>query len=118
MKSAKRGNNTSGGGVEVTNVSGQGIWILLQRGEFFLPFDQFPWFREATIANILHVEQPHPGHLYWPGLDVDIDVDSVEHPERYPLVSRATPRVTRGRPGIGGRRRNTRGTRRAPGRSR
>jgi hypothetical protein len=27
-------------------------------------------------------------HLYWPGLEVDLVVESVLHPERYPLVSR------------------------------
>ncbi len=36
---------------------------------------------------------PHPGHLYWPQLDVDLAVESVEHPQRYPLVSRAGARV-------------------------
>jgi hypothetical protein len=58
--------------------------------ELFVPFEQFPWFKDASIAEILHVEQPNPGHLYWPELDVDLDVESIEHPERFPLVSRAT----------------------------
>jgi hypothetical protein len=25
--------------------------------------------------------------LHWPDLDVDLHVDSIEHPERYPLVA-------------------------------
>jgi hypothetical protein len=29
-------------------------------------------------------ERPQPQHLYWPDLDVDLSVDSIEHPERYP----------------------------------
>jgi hypothetical protein len=35
-----------------------------------------------------HVESPHPGHLRWPALDVDLSVDSIEHPDRYPRIAR------------------------------
>jgi hypothetical protein len=28
-----------------------------------------------------------PEHLYWPDLDIDLSVESIEHPERFPLVS-------------------------------
>jgi hypothetical protein len=30
---------------------------------------------------------PSPDHLYWPKLDVDLAVESVRHPERFPLVT-------------------------------
>lgn len=49
---------------------------------------EFPWFQDATIRQITAVERPSPHHLYWPKLDVDLAVDSLEHPERYPLISR------------------------------
>ncbi len=26
-------------------------------------------------------------HLYWPGLDVDLAIESIEFPDRFPLVS-------------------------------
>ncbi|MBN1966852.1 MAG: DUF2442 domain-containing protein [Anaerolineae bacterium] len=78
-------------GPKVTNVTPQGIRVLLHEHELFLPFADFPWFRDATIGAILHVEQPHPGHLYWPDLDIDLAVESIEHPERYPLVSKLPP---------------------------
>jgi hypothetical protein len=55
----------------------------------FLAFDQFPWFRDAPIGKVLHVEQPQPGHLYWPELDIDLAIESIEHPDRFPLISRA-----------------------------
>ena len=75
---------------EVTNISQNGFWILLPERELFVPFDKFPWFRNATIGSILRVELPHPRHLYWPDLDIDLDVESIEHPERFPLRSRVT----------------------------
>ncbi len=73
--------------VEVTNVSRHGFWVLLEAEELFLPFVEFPWFRDAAVAKILHVEHPSPDHLYWPELDVDLSVESIRHPDRFPLVS-------------------------------
>ena len=74
--------------VEVTNISKHGFWLLLNEEEVFLPFETFPWFQDAPIGKVVHVELPSPQHLYWPELDVDLEVESVLHPERYPLVSR------------------------------
>lgn len=85
--SSRLGTNTSE--VEVTNVSRHGFWILVGAQEYFLPYDEFPWFRKASIEEIVEVEQPMPGHFHWPLLDVDLGVDSIEHPERYPLKARA-----------------------------
>jgi hypothetical protein len=74
--------------VEVTNVSTHGFWLLLGAEELFVPFAEFPWFRDALIAKLLHVERRQAHHLYWPDLDIDLAVDSIRHPERFPLVSR------------------------------
>lgn len=79
------GNDTSA--VEVTNVSKHGLWLLIREKEVFLPFEKFPWFRDAPIGKVIHVELPSHQHLYWPELDIDLEVDSVLYPERYPLVS-------------------------------
>lgn len=85
MKSAQRGSNISP--VEVTNISCNGLWILVNAQEMFLPFEHFPWFQEASIKKILHVEMPSENHLYWPDLDIDLDIDSILYPLDYPLVS-------------------------------
>ena len=85
MKSARPGESILD--VEVTNVSPHGFWLLIDAEERFLSFKIFPWFREASIAQLTNVKRPSPHHLYWPDLDVDLAVESIEHPERYPLVS-------------------------------
>ena len=87
MKSERIGIDTSG--VEILNVSPHGFWLLVEEREYFLDFHQFPWFRRATLDQLFEVELLHHSHLYWPGLDVDLDLDRIEHPERYPLVARA-----------------------------
>jgi hypothetical protein len=37
---------------------------LLEREELLLPFALFPWFKDAPIERVLHVEQPPRQHLY------------------------------------------------------
>jgi hypothetical protein len=86
MKSATLGPSTSR--VEVTNVSPHGFWLFLRERELFVPFRDFPWFKDASIGAITNVELPSPHHLCWPDLDVDLAVESIEHPEKFPLVSR------------------------------
>ncbi|MXW81439.1 MAG: DUF2442 domain-containing protein [Gemmatimonadetes bacterium] len=76
--------------VEVTNISTHGIWLLVDEREFFLSYEDFPWFKEVPIGNILRVEQPTPGHFYWPDLDVDLSIESIEHPERFPLKAKVS----------------------------
>jgi hypothetical protein len=63
--------------------------LLLADEEVLLPFEQFPWFRRATIEQLSNVEWPSPDHLYWPELDVDLSVESIRRPDAFPLVSRA-----------------------------
>jgi hypothetical protein len=75
--------------VEVTNISRHGFWLWLDDRELFLAFTQFPWFVDAPAAKIIQVERPSPDHLYWPELDVDLSVRSIEHPEEFPLTWRA-----------------------------
>ncbi|MGH2758977.1 MAG: DUF2442 domain-containing protein, partial [Actinomycetota bacterium] len=73
---------------EVSNISAHGFWVLVDDRELFLPYDEFPWFKNATAAAILRVERPQPHHLHWPDLDVDLTLDSIQHPEKYPLRAR------------------------------
>ena len=89
MKSAPRGDDTSQ--VEVSGISPHGIWLFLGDREVFLPFEDFPWFRDAPVAGVLHVERPQPHHLYWPDLDIDVAVESILNPGRFPLLSRERP---------------------------
>ena len=85
MKSGALGRSTSP--VEVTNISPHGFWLFIDDRELFVPFKDFPWFRDASIREIARVELPSSHHLYWPDLDVDLEIDNLENPEKYPLKS-------------------------------
>ena len=86
MSSSTLGLSTST--VEVTNISSHGIWLLANGRELFLSYEEFPWFKDAPVGEILNVEQPSTGHFFWPDLDVDLSEDSIEHPEKYPSLAR------------------------------
>lgn len=74
---------------EVTRIGPEGLWLVVDGREHFLSFEDFPWFRDAAVEAVFDVERPHADHLRWPELDVDLALESIEHPERFPLKSRA-----------------------------
>lgn len=51
---------------EVTQVSSHGLWVLVGEREYFLDFDQYPWFAKGSIADVTKVQLLHGRHLRWP----------------------------------------------------
>lgn len=86
MKSANTGADIST--VEVLNVSPHGFWLMANGREYFLAFVDFPWFRAATLQQLFNIEFSHGDHLYWPELDVDLNLERIEYPEKFPLVAK------------------------------
>ena len=77
-------------GAEFINVSGHCVWMLLGDEELALPYSEFPLFKAATIQQILNVLRPTADHLFWPDLDIDLSVESIRHPEEFPLRAKST----------------------------
>ena len=73
---------------EVTHISSNGVWLLAQNWELFMSYEDFPWFKDAPVGNILNVEEPRSDHFYWPDLDIDLTAEIIEHPERFPLKAK------------------------------
>jgi hypothetical protein len=73
----------------VTYCSRYGFWLLTSEGERFLSFGDFPWFRHASLGHILNIEEPSPGHYYWPDLEVDLSLQIIRNPAHYPLAAKA-----------------------------
>jgi hypothetical protein len=74
--------------VEVTNISVHGFWLLLGENEFFLPFIDFPWFKDARISEISDVSLLNDQHLFWEKLDIDLTLNMIQNPQNYPLISK------------------------------
>lgn len=83
MKSEVVGKATSD--VEITNIDMQGIWLLMTDKEFFLPFERFPWFRDATVGEIHNVRLEGDSELHWPDLKVRLPVTSIGTPTPIPV---------------------------------
>lgn len=75
---------------EVTNISKHGIWLLVNGKEYFLPCEQFPWFKNKKLDDVMNVQLFGKNHLYWENLDIDLSLEMIEHPERFPLQARAS----------------------------
>ena len=88
MNSSQLGRPTSG--AEVVDISAHGLWLFANEAEHFLSFQEFPWFKSASISADLNVREELPGNFHWPELDVDLCIDSIKHPEGYPLKSKVT----------------------------
>jgi hypothetical protein len=82
MKSLKHGKSIS---ASVENITPFGIWLYVKEKEYFLSYKDYPYFKDQTLRSIQNVQLLHGYHLYWPALDVDLEIDNLEHPEKYPL---------------------------------
>lgn len=77
------GADTSRISTQVTNIERDGFWLLVGDEEFFVAFEDYSDFRNATVAQIHNLEQRFDG-FHWPDLDVDIELDALRHPDRFP----------------------------------
>ena len=76
---------TSTSRVEILNVSPHGVWLYVRGKEYFLPYVEFPWFKDARLSEIEHVKLIRGRYLRWEELDVDLALDSLGDLDRYPL---------------------------------
>jgi hypothetical protein len=84
VRSSAPGKRTSS--AEVQDITPHGVWLLAKGREYFLSYGLYPWFKKATVAAAYNVELLHDMHLHWPDLDVDLELESLEAPEKYPLA--------------------------------
>ena len=81
-------NNTNAISASVLMINNQGIMISVAGNDYFLSYNRVPWLKDATVRNILNIKMLGKNAVEWPDLDVDLEVDSLKHPERYPLIMR------------------------------
>jgi hypothetical protein len=78
--------STSRNEAEITAITRHGLWILIAGREYFIPFADYRQFRRAPLDQIYDFSFHAPGHLHWPQLDIDIELEALETPEQYPLT--------------------------------
>src|SRR4030042_2808445 len=92
MKSLKHGKDIS---VIVENITPFGIWLYIKEKEYFLSYKDYPYFKDQTLSSIQNVQLLHGYHLYWLELDIDLEIDNLENPEKYPLKFKSKKHLTR-----------------------
>jgi len=84
MKSKTPGTGISE--AEVTHISLGGIWVLVDDNEYFLPFEKYPDFREATVGQIHNVRIVNGVELEWPDLQLNLSIETFDQPNHVPML--------------------------------
>ena len=83
--------NSAGTSASVLMINSEGIMLSVLGRDYFLSYNRIPWMQDAPIRSVLNVQLSGSEAIVWPDLDVDLEIDSLRHPERYPLVIKRNP---------------------------
>ena len=83
--------NTANTSASVLMINGDGIMLSVCGQDYFLSYNRVPWMRDAIISHVLDVRMCGCNAIEWPALDIDLEIESLKHPERYPLVIKRNP---------------------------
>jgi len=84
MKSLKNGTDTLTN--SVTAISEFGFWIICENKEYFITFNDYPVFKKVRVDKIFNLKFISPKQMYWPEIDIDIEVEALEKPNMFPLI--------------------------------
>jgi hypothetical protein len=83
--------NSQNTSVSVLMINSQGIMLSVQGNDFFVSYNRMPWLKDARISDVLNVRMSGRSAIEWEALGVDLEIDSLKHPERYPLIMKRNP---------------------------
>lgn len=78
--------NSSNTSANVLMINDKGLMLSVLGQDYFISFNRLPWMKDAPIRDVLDVQMCGDDAIEWPKLDIDLEIDSLKHPERYPLV--------------------------------
>lgn len=78
--------NSSNTLANVLMINDKGLMLSVLGQDYFISFNRLPWMKDAAIRDVLDVQMCGDDAIEWPKLDIDLEIDSLKHPERYPLV--------------------------------
>lgn len=84
-------NNSQLTSVAVLMINSQGMMLNVQGQDYFVSYNRVPWLRDARVSSALNVRMSGSRAIEWPELDVGLEIESLKHPERYPLVMKRSP---------------------------
>ncbi len=78
--------NLSNTSVSVSMINAQGIMLSVLNHDYFISYNRIPWMKDAPIRSVLNVQMCGTEAIEWPELEVDLEIESLQHPEKYPLI--------------------------------
>lgn len=78
--------NTSTTLASVLMINNQGIMINVLGNDYFLSYNRVPWMKDAPVRDVLDIHMEGRNAITWPKLDIDLEIESLKHPELYPLI--------------------------------
>lgn len=84
-------NNLQNTSVSVLMINAQGIMLSVQGNDYFISYNRMPWLKDARISDVLNVRMSGRSVIEWASLDIDLEIESLKHPERYPLIMKRSP---------------------------
>ena len=81
---ATLGLNTSKNKTCFLCTTGEGMAVLVNGKEFFLRYDDFPWFEYCQARELRDVTADRWG-VYWNAIGIDLPIEALEDPAKYPV---------------------------------
>lgn len=75
----------------VLMINSQGVMLSVLGNDYFISYNRIPWLKDARISDVLNIEISGRSAITWPALDIDLEIESLKHPERYPLLMKRSP---------------------------
>ncbi len=75
----------------VLSIESRGLWLIVHGDKYFLSFTDFPWLSSASVAAVFNIEPFGRNGLRWPDLDVNLQMNCIQHTELYPQISQYEP---------------------------
>ena len=78
--------NIQDSSVSVLMINDKGIMLSVKGNDYFISYNRMPWIKNASITDALNVQMSGRNAIEWPTLNIDLEIDSLKHPKRYPLI--------------------------------
>lgn len=74
--------------VQVTKITNRGLALTIKDKEYFAAFRYFPDFLSVPVAHVFDVKYWGKEFLSWEKANIDICIESLNHPERFIIPPR------------------------------
>ena len=69
-------------------ITSDGIWFATGCVEYPLSYEDFPCFKGVPEEKVKYVIEPETDVYYWPELDVQLTLEQIWNPKKYPMKTK------------------------------